>query len=68
VGHLKIYDDRGYTYLPEVVREAVGAEGRDRIPFYMSANCVLLTRKNATLEELLKGLDILREELKLRAA
>jgi len=57
---------RGYAYLPKIVREEVGVEGKGEIPFFINANCVLLIRKEATKQEILRGLEILKADLKLR--
>jgi len=68
VGYIKIVDDRGGAYLPKQLREEVGVgEGeKDKIPFFMNANSVLLIRKGATKEDVLEGLDILKRDLNLR--
>jgi len=66
VGHIRVNDSRGYGYLPKVVRKEVGLEGKGKIPFFLDANVVLLIRKGATREDVMKGLDILKEDLKLR--
>lgn len=65
-GELRIHDSRGYCYIPKILRKEVGVEGKDQIPFLIDANCVLLIRKGSEIEQILKGLDILREDLKLR--
>jgi len=65
-GELTVYDPRGYCYIPKIVRKEVGTEGKGRIPFLIDANCVLLVRKGSKVEQILKGLDILKEDLKLR--
>jgi len=66
VGKVKIHDERGYAYLPKLLREEVGAKGKDEIPFFIDANCVLLVRKGAKLEEILEGLEVLKKDLLLR--
>jgi hypothetical protein len=68
LGRIKIFDPRGYAYLPKVLRNEVGAQGTDDIKFFISANCVLLARKGASLDDLLLGLDVLKQDLKLRQA
>ncbi len=67
VGKVKIYDERGYAYLPKLLRKEVGVEGNDEIPFFIDANCVLMVRKGAKLEEILEGLEVLKKDLILRA-
>lgn len=66
VGEIAIHDERGYAYFPKLIRREIGIEGKGRVPFYLDANLVLLVRKEATREEILKGLDVLKEDLKLR--
>jgi len=67
VGEIVIHDKRGYAYLPKILREEIGVKGKDRIPFYIDANCVLMVRKEADLDEILAGLEILKKDLLLRA-
>jgi hypothetical protein len=66
VGVIKITDPRGYGYLPKILRREVGCEGKDEIPFFINANCVLLVRKDADIHKVLEGLDILKKDLLLR--
>ena len=66
VGHINIYDDRGYAFLPQLVRKELGVKGKDKIPFFLDANIVLLVRKDVKRKDILKGLEILKEDLKLR--
>jgi len=65
-GKIKIIDARGYAYLPKIIREEVGVQGKDEIGFIIDANCVLLLRKGATTDAILKGLEILQRDLVLR--
>jgi len=67
VGKITIFDKRGYAYLPKIIRKEVGADGKDEIPFFIDANCVLLVRKGADLKEILEGIEILKKDLMLRA-
>jgi bifunctional DNA-binding transcriptional regulator/antitoxin component of YhaV-PrlF toxin-antitoxin module len=67
VGKITIFDERGYAYLPKIIRKEVGADGKDEIPFFIDANCVLLVRKGAELEDVLEGIEILKRDLMLRA-
>jgi len=67
VGEIKIFDERGYAYIPDLIRSEVGVEGKGGIPYFINANTVLLVRKGASLESILKSLDVLKEDLKLRA-
>ena len=66
VGTINVHDPRGYSFIPQLVRKELGIEGKDRIPFFLDANVVLLVRKGATRLEILAGLEVLREDLKLR--
>lgn len=66
MGYIKIVDTHGGAYLPKRVREEVDAKYKEQIPYFMNANSVLLIRKGATREDVLKGLDILKEDLQLR--
>ena len=66
LGKINVHDKRGYAYLPKIVRKEIGLEGKGTIPFYVDSNCVLLIRKDATKQDILKGLDILKGDLNLR--
>lgn len=66
VGYINIHDPRGYGFIPQMVRKELGIEGKGKIPFFINANTVLLVRKGATRDDILKGLDILKEDFKLR--
>jgi hypothetical protein len=66
VGHIKIIDPRGYAYFPRLLRKEVNAKGKDEIPFFLDANCVLLVRKDANLRQVLEGLEVLKRDLLLR--
>lgn len=66
IGKIVIHDPRGYAYIPKIVRKEVGIEGKGKMPFYVDANVVLLVREDAKKEEIMKGLEILKEDLKLR--
>lgn len=65
-GEIVIYDSRGYGYYPSVLRKEIGISGTGRAPFFTDANCVLIVRRGATRKDVLKGIDVLREDLKLR--
>ena len=67
MGVIRIFDPRGYSYLPKIIREELGTEGRDEVPFFINANCVLLVRKGADLREIIEGLEVLKRDLLLRA-
>ena len=64
-GEIAVYK-RGYAYLPRDVRREIGVEGKGRVEYFKNANCILLVRKGATREDVVKGLALLREDLKLR--
>jgi bifunctional DNA-binding transcriptional regulator/antitoxin component of YhaV-PrlF toxin-antitoxin module len=49
------------------VRRELGVEGKDGIPYYINANTVLLVRKGASKEDVLRSLDILKQDIELRA-
>jgi len=66
IGKIVIHDERGYAYIPKIVRMEIGLEGKGKIPFYVDANVVLLVREKATRDDIIKGLDILKEDLQLR--
>jgi hypothetical protein len=67
IGYIKVTDPRGYAYLPKIIRKEVNCRGKEKIPFYIDANIVLLIRKDADLKAILKGLEILKKDLILRA-
>lgn len=66
LGKIKMMDDRGYAYIPQMIREELGLKGKDEIPFVVDANCVLLVRKNASLKDVVDGIDILKKDIELR--
>jgi len=66
VGRILVHDPRGYAYIPKIVRSEIGLEGIGEISFYLDANCVLLVREGASRNEVLKGLEVLKADLKLR--
>lgn len=66
VGDINIHDDRGYSYIPQIVRKELGIEGKGRVPFFLDANVVLLVRKGATKADILRGLEVLKLDLNLR--
>jgi len=65
-GKIKVLDDRGFSYLPKLLREEMNAEKGDYIPFFINANTALLIREGTSREEVLKSLEVLKEDLKLR--
>lgn len=65
IGYIKLSEE-GKMHLPSIIRKEIGLEGAGRIPFYLDANCVLLVRSDATLEDILSGLDVLKTDLELR--
>jgi len=66
LGSIRIVDERGYAYLPRIVRDELGVRGKDEIPFIVNANCVLMIRKDASVEEIIEGLKIIMKDLELR--
>jgi len=67
-GNLRILDNQGRTYIPKHLQAELGIQGKDIVPYFVDANCVLLIRKGTDVEAIIKGLDILKEDLKLRSA
>lgn len=65
IGYIKS-TETGKTHLPSIIRKEVGLKGAGKIPYYLDANCVLLVRKDATLKDILLGLDVLKADLSLR--
>lgn len=63
---IKANDERGYTYLPTIVRKEVGLNGKGKIKFYVNANCVLLIREDTTKQDILEGLGVLIRDIDLR--
>lgn len=66
VGKIRIFDRRGYAYLPKIIRKEIDTNDENEIPFFIDANCVLLVRKGADLKEILEGIEILKRDLVLR--
>lgn len=66
-GSLKIHDERGYTYIPSDVQVDLGITGKgSQVPYLRDANVCLLFRAGVPVGQILKGLDILRQEVELR--
>lgn len=65
-GEINVHDPRGYSYIPRIVRKEVGLEGKGKISFFLDANVVLLIRQSATKDDVLKGLEVLKQDLQLR--
>ena len=58
--------ESGKAHIPSIIRRELGIDGSGEIPFYLDANCVLLVRSDATFDDIISGLDILKADLKLR--
>jgi len=65
-GVIVIYDTRGYAYFGKDIQNELAINGKCKVEYYKSCNCVLLIRNGASRKDILKGLAILRDELKLR--
>ena len=65
-GKIKVLDNRGFSYLPVMLRRELDAKKGDYIQFFINANTALLIRQGASREDVLKGLEILRDDLPLR--
>jgi bifunctional DNA-binding transcriptional regulator/antitoxin component of YhaV-PrlF toxin-antitoxin module len=65
-GAIKVLDPRGFAYLPSVLRRELDAKKGSSLPFFIAANIVLLVRSNCPLEDILRSIDILKEDIKLR--
>lgn len=66
LGKIHIVDDRGYAYIPKILQNELGIKGKCVIPFYISASTILLIRKGASRNDILRGIDHLKEDLILR--
>ena len=65
VGSFKTTES-GKAHIPSIVRKELGIKGAGEVPFYLDANCVLLVRSGSSLNDVLRGLDVLKADLKLR--
>jgi bifunctional DNA-binding transcriptional regulator/antitoxin component of YhaV-PrlF toxin-antitoxin module len=65
-GTVRVLDSRGFAYLPKVLRRELDAEKGSSLPFFIDANTALLIRRDCTLKDVLKSLDVLKEDLQLR--
>lgn len=67
-GYIKKIEKRGYAYIPKKLQDELGIlqEETAEIPVFLNANVLFLVRKGAKRHEVLKGLEILVEDLKLR--
>jgi len=61
IEYIRIVDDRGAAYLPRQVRAEVGGLTKGKVPYFIGIDSVLLVREDASLEDILKGLDMLKE-------
>jgi len=66
-GKIRIFDDRGYAYIPKILQNELGIKGKCAIPFYIGASAILLIRKGASRNDILRSLNILREDFALRS-
>lgn len=67
-GYIKKVEKRGYAYIPVKLQEELGVlhDETAEIPVFVDANVLFLVRKGAERDEIIKGLEILIEDLKLR--
>lgn len=66
IGKIRVLDKRGYAYIPKLLQNELGVKGKCTIPFYINANTILLIRKGASRSDILRGIDLLKEDLILR--
>jgi len=66
LGKIRVYDEKGYAYLPKSLREELGLTGVGDIPYFIDANTVLLIRKGASKREVMEGIKLLMKDLDLR--
>jgi len=66
IGKIRVLDERGYAYIPKLLQNELGVKGKCTIPFYINANTILLIREGASKEDILRGIDLLKEDLALR--
>lgn len=65
-GKIKIVDERGYAYIPKEIREEVNVQGKGEISYFKNANTILLVRRGASRKDILKSIDVLKEDIELR--
>lgn len=65
-GDITVYNEKGYAYIPKAIRKEVGLQGAGKIPFFVTANTILLIRTGVKKEDVLKGLKLLAKDLDLR--
>lgn len=65
---IKKVEKRGYAYIPVQLQKELGIlkDETASVPVFIDANVVFMVRKGAKRNEVLKGLRILIEDLKLR--
>lgn len=54
------------THIPELIRRETETAPGGKIPYIINASTILLYNPKLDLESLLKSIDILKEDLKLR--
>lgn len=61
-------DKRGFAYIPAKLQEELGIreDEKTKIPVYQNANILLMIRKGATKENVLRGIKILYDDIDLR--
>lgn len=64
-GKVSVYK-RGYGWLPGMLRKELDAEAPSEIPFFIDANVALLIKKDATKEDVMKGLSALIKHLSVK--
>jgi len=62
VGHICV-NKAGKAHIPTIIRKECAAQ---KIPFVINANSVLLFNPSLDLDSLLKSIDVLRQDVKLR--
>jgi bifunctional DNA-binding transcriptional regulator/antitoxin component of YhaV-PrlF toxin-antitoxin module len=65
-GAIRVLDDRGFSYLPRLLRQELDAKKGTSLPFFLDANTALIVRRDCSLSDVLKSLDILKQDLQLR--
>lgn len=66
--YLKKVDLTGYSYMPVGLQRELGIreDKTATVPVFINANVAVMIRKNAKKADVLKGLKILAEDIKLR--
>ena len=64
-GEIKIWKS-GHSFFPESLRKELGINGDKKLPYFVDARTLFITREGMTTEEILEELELLMKIIKQR--